>query len=871
MATNKGLIVGFDIENYSASDNESQQLDKRNELESLLKKTFFSKFLNNKDTGDGIFIFIDSSDILNCVNELKHLREIADSDNSLTIRFRAVLHFGSYSTTKALLNPETKDYVGTGLIETARFLDSKCLKDLLKENHDTRFVFGISNEVHSIVIDEENLEDYTQYYCKVKQFSDYLWLYTKNHSVLPEEEKILNDMLLDMKLKESFERELVKSDFIHKIDGKQSDLSTFYVPLDCSPMTNKNEIEIMSSEVVVNDFIKSPSNIVFSGEEQSGKTTLCKHFFRVLFDSHVYLPIFISFKENDIGKFSNILSKKFHDEYDNMELYENCIKVVFLDNFDLNKTKYQDEYIDFLKNNKNFYFIITVDSLYLNAIKNQNRLEGFQIFTLRECGHKVRNQIIDKWIDFTEKDDKNYQKKDELSQFLTNTFIKGIIPFSPIYILTVLQAKDSYTDENITSKGHCYQALVYCALRKTEIPDSKIGTYITILCNLAFKFYSGQRTGISYEEFEEFFLQLSEKFNISFEFEEFSQKIAEASIFDNSSGNFEFSAPYLYYYFVAKYIAEKINRGDPEVEKLYMDIYSNLQDKANAYIAIFLIHHTKNRKVLNFIINQTKNLYSDYDETTLEKNKLEHIDLFTKNLFDKLIISSQAESFENRQKNDEEQDKENLVTVENEDVQILMNMNKALRTTEVLGQIIKNTQGEIEKSDIEYAYFELEKVYMRICNMFLTEFQKQEPEFLKFISQRIQETSTKVIDRKELSMITYKTMGSFYFMSIYASIKRTANCLGSAELTKIAKKVAYDNACPFSLCSYYQTVLWYEKRVPLDDMKKEFQNFSPVMQQLCRVLLVEYADFHSIDGKHKQQIAQAFDIPIKKLYLDGTK
>ena len=63
MATNKGLIVGFDIENYSASDNEAQQLNKRKELEALLKKTFFSKFPNNKDTGDGIFIFIDSSNI----------------------------------------------------------------------------------------------------------------------------------------------------------------------------------------------------------------------------------------------------------------------------------------------------------------------------------------------------------------------------------------------------------------------------------------------------------------------------------------------------------------------------------------------------------------------------------------------------------------------------------------------------------------------------------------------------------------------------------------------------------------------------------------------------------------------------------------
>lgn len=870
MAKNKGLIVGFDIKDYSSSKTEAEQQRKRDELQSILEKSIFSSFIDTKDTGDGIYVFIDSSNIYEYIKELNNIEREVNLNNEITIRFRAAVHFGTYSKTSALLKPNQTDFVGTALTETARFLDADCLKQLLAMNNNTKFVFGISHEVFSIILDDEPIDKYSKYYCKVKTFSDYIWLKTEGLNNLPECEKIQDECISQLNLTENFNKELLRAEFVHKFYGVTSDLSTFYVPLECNPISEDKDIKKIGTDTIIQNYLKNPKNLVFSGEEQSGKTGFCKNFFKSIFESKQFIPILISLKEKEFGKLENIIEKKIKEEFAVPSIPENCIKIVFIDNFNLLTKKYQENYISFLKNQKNFFFILTVDSMYFNIVENKKRLEGFDSYRLRECGNKVRGQLIERWIDFTDIKDLNYKKKDELSQYLTNTFIKGVIPFTPLYILTVLQAKDLYTDETITSKGHCYQALVYCALRKTNVPDLKIGAYITILSNIAYYFYSKSRTGISEDEFNEFFNQLSEKFNISFEYEEFKENISNASIFDNSSGNYEFVAPYLYYYFVSKYIADKINRGDSNIEQVYTNLYSNLQDKANAYIAIFLIHHTKNRKVLNYILDQTKLLYSNYPETILTNNEIKHIDNYCEKLYD-LVITSQDESSKNRNNHDEEKDREELDEEDYENSKIIEEMNKALRTTDVLGQIIKNTQGEIEKKDIEKAYIELEKVYMRICNMFLTEIQRHEKDFLDIIMQRIEDISDKPLERKVLSETAYRIIGEFYFMSIYSSIKRTANCLGSTELTKIAKNIAYENKNPFKLCSYFQTVLWYEKRVPLDEMKSEMKEFSPTIRQLCRVLLVEYTDFHHVDTKHKQQISETFDIPIKKLNLDSSK
>jgi hypothetical protein len=188
-----------------------------------------------------------------------------------------------------------------------------------------------------------------------------------------------------------------------------------------------------------------------------------------------------------------------------------------------------------------------------------------------------------------------FNKTDELSEYLNNTFLKGIISFTPFYILTVLAASEDFVPINgeLTSKGHCYQALIYISLRKMNVAESEIGAFLNILAHIAFHFYEEDISSFSEEDLDIFLNDYSKKYNMSFENDYFIEKIEKSHVFYRESINqFSFYAPYLYHYFVAKYISDKIS--DKNVKKHIKRIYSNLDDQSNAYIGIFIVHHSKN-------------------------------------------------------------------------------------------------------------------------------------------------------------------------------------------------------------------------------------------------------------------------------------
>lgn len=504
-------------------------------------------------------------------------------------------------------------------------------------------------------------------------------------------------------------------------------------------------------------------------------------------------------------------------------------------------------------------------------------MNSFQDYTIKDCGHKIRNQFIEKWIDFTNKEDVNYQKTDELDHFLTATFMKGVIPFTPFYILTILQLKDSYIEkpDEITSKGYCYQALIYLSLRKSNISDNNIGTYLTIFSNLAFYFYENKRTGLSIDELENFFTLHANNYNVSFELDEFISKLEESSIFTkNTGGDYSFPAPYIYYYFVAKYIADQVTNGEKDSELLYQKVIANLQDKANAYISIFLVHHIKNQKMLSFIIEKNDELYSKDKECLLSNEDIAHIDKYCDQLL-KLYIDKKDSSHEQREISAEYRDDEESTVLSKDDNEIendiLSEMNRALRTTEVLGLIIKDSQGQLKQDVLKEAYFSIIKVFMRICGMFLREFTSHEKDMLNFLEQRMTETKVASISKEQLSKEAYKIMGYFYFLSIYASIKNASNRIGSIELRKIAKDVASENQSTFMDFVYFTTQMWYEKRIPFDDMKKKFKDYSPTMKELCKTLLAEFSNFHKIDYRERSRICETFSIPLIELKIDRSK
>jgi len=71
------------------------------------------------------------------------------------------------------------------------------------------------------------------------------------------------------------------------------------------------------------------------------------------------------------------------------------------------------------------------------------------------------------------------------------------MPAYPSFILLAISTYETGRiplDQEITSQGYCYQALIYFYLRKQDVRNEDIDIYINFLTELAFYFYKEKRS-----------------------------------------------------------------------------------------------------------------------------------------------------------------------------------------------------------------------------------------------------------------------------------------------------------------------------------------------------------------------------------------
>ena len=124
--------------------------------------------------------------------------------------------------------------------------------------------------------------------------------------------------------------------------------------------------------------------------------------------------------------------------------------------------------------------------------------------------------MIKRWIQI--KEDTNIQINpnhlqqsiDEKTELIENSlgiiFGKGIMPSYPFFILSLLAAQDTQKplDSEITSQGHCYQALIYLYLRKQGVKNDQIDIYTNFLTELAYFIYENSGNSMDNDNFQLF-------------------------------------------------------------------------------------------------------------------------------------------------------------------------------------------------------------------------------------------------------------------------------------------------------------------------------------------------------------------------------
>lgn len=702
-----------------------------------------------------------------------------------------------------------------------------------------------------------------------------------------------------LKLKKDFESFLNSSDILTKSHKNKEVLNLedifVYPKLKCydgEEVSHKYDTEKFKSEIL------KFGKLIIAGENQAGKTTLCKMIFTIYRNLN-YIPIYLEDENKFLGNPTVRIEKAFFEQYDSEDFHMLDIKrvVPIVDNFHF--AKYQDKYIEEYESFK--FQVLIVDDIFGLNFKNQSLIKEYNKFKIREFTAIERNDLIIKWIKIKEDSEiqinSNHlqQSIDQKTELIENSlgiiFGKGIMPSYPFFILSLLAAQDSQNplDSEITSQGHCYQALIYLYLKREGVKNEQIDIYSNFLTELAFWIFEKERSSLDNSEFEKFIEYYKINFNLPISIKDLVKTIANVNIckFD-SLNQYNFCYSYIYYFFVAKYLSEHIKSKKSIIDK----ILSNLHKDENAYITVFIAHHTKSNYLLDELLLNAEILFEKYKPVTLDTDELSFFDKHEDKIIQAVLPSFKHDAENERRKILE--NKSNIEDAKSKNYQkehisksdeiandLVTNLRLSIKTVEVMGLIMKNRSGSLDLKRLEYIFEQGLKVYLRILSSFIEIIKDEtaEQEIIELLTERINQIIEERADEeKELSIEKIeKLVRSIYwnlnFGVLHGFITKTIHSLGSMNLLNISQAISDKEKTPAAFVVNQGIKMWYAKNLRVDEIANRIseKDFSKTAERIIKFKVVEHCRLHKIEYKDLQNIENKLHIPSKKMLIERVK
>jgi len=558
---------------------------------------------------------------------------------------------------------------------------------------------------------------------------------------------------------------------------------------------------------------------IIYGAETSGKTSLS----RILQLKHKrdgQAPVIIQGKEiksNDIDtlKIKRLIEKCFKKQYDCDIGFEQINKsqvLLFIDDFQDAKlnSEYKSKFIQVLQElNYENILLFAHSSLQLEATTESElakSLSGFNHYKLLEFGHKLREEIIQKWISLGQEtvlDRKNLLlKTKEKSAAINTTVGYNIVPSYPIYLLTLLQAMESNETNSLSksSYGYYYEFLIMKYLNaNSPMRPKDLNTIFTYTSTLAFECL-GEKHSFTLEELNSFNKRYcnQKRFTPTFSI---IKKLVESNILKLEDENeYKFSHGYIYYFFVAKYLADNI--GKVEIQKVVKGMCERLYRLEFANIIMFLIHHSPQDFILETIVKEAEKVFSEIPEFTFNPDELIKINSSIKGenlrLVNRTLEESRKIEVEQNEKSDKLKKINHVYDVEEADyneaileLDQFAKLNLAFKMIEILGEITKNYSGSLD-GDIKYKLIrETYGAGLRSLKSLLGFFEENHEQLVEEIKEVIARKHHITDDK------IYEEVGNMVFSLISSIstgiIKKIAKAIASKDLTEIYKEILMED------------------------------------------------------------------------------
>jgi hypothetical protein len=635
---------------------------------------------------------------------------------------------------------------------------------------------------------------------------------------------------------------------------------------------------LIGSDVVL-EKLADLKAILVTGPDKSGKTSLAKVYFHRLYGDG-FVPVLLDAGTDELldnDKIYGAVEARYAKQYlrpaiEGLRQLSSERRVVIVDNFHnlrLKKgsprgvlrrlTRFAERVIVFSHDVSQH----VADLARLTRTgTDELRVSHYQI---QGHGHSRRAQLVEKWFALAPSGDVNPESYSrrliETKQVIDVAVGHNFLPPYPSFILPILQAQ--YHSENVdvstSTYGHLYELLIRRTLA-VEATKANFDIYLSYLASLAQWLFVNRRQTITEQELRTLHADFEQQQLLRLKFVATLNEFTKRQVLEEAPGGYQFKYKYFYYYFVASYLRDHLDRAD--VRSTIEQLTQSLHEEDPANILLFLVHVTKSDFVIDQMLAAAGRVFPEAVPAALATSDSPLV-----NVRDTVIevAYEEMEAQASRQQvfRTLDQEAEDSETVQTTDY--LMEIGRAFKTQQIVGQIVKNFPGKIDGERKKQLTLACYGIGLRVLGSVTALVRDNLASFAGDILKTVvrdnpDKTAEEVSDKAIVSIFVAMHLAT------YGIIKRISYSVGSPHLGPVYEAVERDSEVPAIKLVHASLSMDQEPSFPASTVIRIFKEVESnvLVRSVLRSLVVNHFYLFDVRIQTKQQVCTELGIPIHR-------
>ena len=661
------------------------------------------------------------------------------------------------------------------------------------------------------------------------------------------------------------------------------ELSDIYVFPDIQESDDIDGVpETVNSEILAKQLNKL-GHVLLSGDDQYGKSALLYSLYRRYFVAG-YVPVLLSGRElagstaeQMQRKLLSAIRTQYGDDAPNdFAQLSRSSKILLLD--DLDKTGPHNDQVSRVLEFalKHFdYSVVTVgdhfDLAELTSSRTVAFTSKFKRYKLLGFGYKLRAELIQRWysvgISFIPD---TLERQTHDAETIVNTIIgRGLVPTTAFNVLVLLQSLE-VKERNLVNAGMAeyYEFLIRRSFIQAKLKTDEFDEVFSYLSALAWKLYEKGEKSIEEDELKRF----NDEFSNNIHYTDFATRVdllIRCRVLMKVGTSFSFRYSYIRYFFAAKHIADHFEE-DEKMKDVARAACRHLYLRENANIILFLTHHTASRWVIREVVQILSQLLSHLQPLNIQSDASILNGWVTKTA--RMVIDASDVSANRREQREREDETAKLEEIEEpeqevsdlDQLDLIAQLNLVFKASEILGQILKNRYGSLDKRFKNDLMRELFEGPLRGVSFFLSLLNSAPEAFVSEISAKLCERIPN-LDQQRADNAAQKLLFLSLGLFAEAMFARQGEIIGSPKLNESIDNLVKNSSNPSYKMVAISAQLSYPGQTPvgtIESFAKELRH-NVFGFRILQNLVGRHLYMFSLPHAERHRLAKAVDIDVR--------